>query len=100
MNNQTTQQGMNTDNTGSDPISIKADVDKIQIDSQGFLSLVRKGRSVAAFCPYASHNMTIKCGDWCPMFGEPMFVGDDRYMLQLHCANTSRLILSKLEDNR
>jgi len=97
MNEQTQQE--QAGNVRNSPVFI-LDVDQICIDKQGFLSLVRKGRSVLSFCPYASSNMTIKCGDWCPMFGEPMLAGGDRYMLQLHCSNTSRIILGKLEDNR
>lgn len=81
-------------------IQIRPDVEKINIDSQGFLSLIRKGRRVITFCPYASSNMTIKCGDWCPMFGEPTLAGDDKYLLQLHCAGCARIIMAPLEDER
>lgn len=100
MNDQNTQPGLYTYKTVSKLRVGGLVVDKIQIDNQGFLSLVRKGRPVLSFCPYASSNMTIKCGDWCPMFGEPVHAGADRYMLQLHCANTARIILGKLEDDR
>lgn len=44
----------------------------IQIDFNGFLSRERNGKMKLCFCPTASPNMTIKCGDWCPFFGEPV----------------------------
>ena len=81
-------------------IQIRSDVEKIHIDSQGFLSLVRKGRRVPTFCPFASSNMTIKCGDWCPMFGEPIQASGDKYLLQFHCAPCARIIMGALDDNR
>jgi len=28
-------------------------------------------------CPYGSENGSpVACGDWCPMFGEPVFLND------------------------
>lgn len=51
-------------------------VESILIDSQGFLSVERiPGKMKPCFCPIASPNMTIRCGDWCPHFNEPVFHG-------------------------
>ena len=65
-------------------------VESILIDSQGFLSVERiLGKLKPCFCPIASPNMTIRCGDWCPHFNEPVFqgshVGDPVVELHLSC---------------
>lgn len=58
---------------------------KIQIDSNGFLQLERKGRLKPVYCPVASPNMTIRCGDWCPFFVEPEMSGQQTGTLLLAC---------------
>ena len=65
-------------------------VESILIDSQGFLSVERiLGKMKPCFCPIASPNMTIRCGDWCPHFNEPFFLdaraGDPVAELRLSC---------------
>lgn len=47
--------------------------DLFVIDPNGFLQRERKGKLKPLFCPLASPNMTIKCGDWCTHFGEPVY---------------------------
>jgi hypothetical protein len=41
-----------------------------KIDIQGQLEIERYGKMVPAFCPFA--NPAIYCGDWCPLFREPL----------------------------
>ena len=61
----------------------------IQIDSNGFLKRYRATKMKHCFCPYASNNMTIKCGDWCPHFGEPvMQPSSNNGSLYLSCCGT------------
>ena len=43
------------------------------IAPNGFLQRSRKDKLQVQFCPLASPNMTIRCGDWCPHFGEPVY---------------------------
>lgn len=40
---------------------------KIKIDKLGYLNIERAGKMAAQDCP-ATHA---RCGDWCPLFGEP-----------------------------
>lgn len=47
--------------------------DLFVIDPNGFLQRSRKDKLTPQFCPVASPNMTIRCGDWCPHFGEPVY---------------------------
>ena len=47
--------------------------DLFVIDPNGFLQRSRKDKLQPQFCPMASPNMTIRCGDWCPHFGEPVY---------------------------
>lgn len=64
----------------------KADM---MIDSNGFLAIARSGEFKPSFCPYASNNMTIRCGDWCPQFGEPVPSNINKPgQLDLHCTDT------------
>ena len=59
------------------------------IDNQGFLAIGRAGVFKPSFCPYASSNMTIRCGDWCPQFGEPVPSSINKPgQLDLHCTDT------------
>jgi hypothetical protein len=39
------------------------------IDICGELSIVRGNRERASFCPHTESSE--RCGDWCPLFGEP-----------------------------
>ena len=49
-------------------------MDGIKISEAGSLSLSRKGTFKKQYCPNTSSHC-IHCGDWCPLFGEPIRVG-------------------------
>ena len=72
----------------------------ILIDNQGFLHLERSDGCKPCFCPYASPNMTIKCGDWCPQFGQPANSSNTPTWdsLTLHC--TGVILSGTITDNR
>jgi len=42
---------------------------KIKIRKDGFLEIERAGKIKSQFC--AVSRLTSRCGDWCPLFGEP-----------------------------
>lgn len=43
----------------------------IKIDQVGHLHIGRREGLVAQYCPRAQEN--VRCGDWCPLFGEPFW---------------------------
>ena len=45
---------------------------KIYIDWHGTLCIERAGKPKRQLCPYSSAEL-IHCGDWCSLFGEPVF---------------------------
>jgi hypothetical protein len=52
---------------------------KGKIDNNGWLRIERGGKEKLQECPYTQktfqvNNLTMRepCGDWCPLFGEPM----------------------------
>lgn len=46
---------------------------KIKIDQDGLLKLHRMGQVKDQACPFASSfNHDVFCGDWCPLFREPI----------------------------
>jgi hypothetical protein len=45
---------------------------KLRIDSSGWIWIERAGKLRPAFCPFtAPPDDGRRCGDWCPLFGEP-----------------------------
>jgi len=45
---------------------------KIKRDENGYLEIERAGRFVFQYCPLDPGNpYQSRCGDWCPLFGEP-----------------------------
>ena len=50
------------------------------IDKQGVLHIERSGYMKKQSCPFT--NVTDEnlcaCGDWCPLFSEPIYLGKDR----------------------
>ena len=44
---------------------------KIELSSNGHLSLDRKGKLKTQYCPFFTGDYKEACGDWCPLFGEP-----------------------------
>ena len=75
---------------------------KIEISDKGFLRIERAGKMKTQSCPY--HPDTF-CGDWCPLFGEPVYlVFADQHLNQTKtsyiklCQNI--LYADKIIDNR
>ena len=54
-------------------------VTKIKIEKKGFLWLRRAEEWREQYCPFATAGY-FRCGDWCPLFGEPSFYneGEDK----------------------
>lgn len=45
------------------------------IKKNGELAIERAGSMKTQLCPYGSENGSpVACGDWCPMFGEPVII--------------------------
>ena len=45
---------------------------KGKVDEGGFLHIERAGKYVLQYCPFSSGGeVAVKCGHWCPLFGEP-----------------------------
>lgn len=42
-----------------------------KIDKTGKLWIERAGKMKPQDCPYHPEQGVVRCGDWCPMFGEP-----------------------------
>jgi len=43
-----------------------------KIDAKGWIHIERGGVMKDCFCPYgAASSGVTRCGDWCPLFGEP-----------------------------
>ncbi len=77
----------------------------------GTLYIERRGRLVSAVCPFSSVGTTsVKCGEWCPHFGEPeeavsLFAPPDKekdrmYQMHLSCGDGKYFIFHKLDDQR
>lgn len=48
---------------------------KGKIDKNGWLTIERSDTERPQLCPVAAYNPDIdfsRCGDWCPLFGEPV----------------------------
>jgi len=66
----------------------------------GTLYLERKGRLVSAVCPFSSQGETsVKCGEWCPHFGEPT---KERalFQLKLSCGHERVFLFDEFDDQR
>lgn len=71
----------------------------ILISPLGYLSLQRKKDFDLCFCPFASKNMTIRCGTWCPHLHEP-WQAEDFAHITLTCGAGVTLTANVLEDQR
>lgn len=72
---------------------------KIRIIKQGHLIFKRKNTWTPQICPYGSNvEDEIPCGDWCPMFGEPVF-NNSMVCLQL-CQVKVNVNVANFEDLR
>ncbi len=59
---------------------------KAKITKQGCLQIERAGKMKRTLCPYEQTSDTLaNCGDWCALFGEPVYPESvhDYIMLQL-----------------
>lgn len=74
---------------------------KIEICEKGHLSIERAGKMVAQGCPFDSSG--VRCGHWCPFFGEPRMNGgcngERRYEDSLTLCN-SYTLYGEITDKR
>lgn len=70
---------------------------KGKIDKSGSLQIHRASRMRSQICPH-SHFRGVKCGDWCPLFGEP-FNPNSEFNTKLILCNTT-LYFSEFVDER
>ena len=70
---------------------------EVEITDKGNLKIKRSGKLKSQFCPWVrADEISQYCGDWCPLFGEPVKI-KDQYSLWL-CNKT--LHFDKFEDLR
>jgi hypothetical protein len=50
---------------------------KGRIDNAGYLVINRAGKERMQGCPF---NSGAYCGDWCPLFSEPVLEGESKYL--------------------
>ena len=86
--------------TGENTEEQKEPLTNFEIDTRGFLVIYRNGHRRIIFCPFASKDMTIHCGDWCPLFGDVVRFDDGTAALQFFCASTRHVMHGHLEDQR
>jgi hypothetical protein len=57
----------------------------IKLGSGGEFYIERAGEYKPQFCPFVPENSASRsyCGDWCPLFGEPLKKGMDTFVLPL-----------------
>ena len=53
----------------------------MKIDKDGWLWIRRAGMLNKQFCPMS--NTDVKCGDWCPLFGEPEVVAEGVVVIEI-----------------
>jgi hypothetical protein len=73
---------------------------KGKIDKNGWLTIERSGTERPQLCPVAAYNPDIdfsRCGDWCPLFGEPIYL--DMNITALEICRT-RLVFDEFTDER
>jgi hypothetical protein len=46
-----------------------------KLNVRGWLYVSRKGLMTGQYCPFSAGGDDSKCGDWCPLFGEPRSTG-------------------------
>lgn len=59
------------------------------INRFGHLKLERDGVFVAQYCPYSPEGA--ECGDWCPLFGEPIKAMEGNSSMLPICTKVLRL---------
>jgi hypothetical protein len=65
------------------------------LNENGCIDIERAGKLKSQYCP-EQHNTESKCGDWCPLFGEPYQNG--QYITVRLCIGS--LNFSQLDDYR
>lgn len=78
---------------------------KGMITRNGLLYLERVDRMVSAACPFSSEGAnSVKCGEWCPHFGEPEETqgetGTTMVSLRLSCGNGRTFMFGTVADMR
>lgn len=71
---------------------------KAKIDKDGFLWIERSGKMKAQHCP-ENHTLS-NCGDWCPLFDEPVLTDESMGKRAILRLCSAELILSEFEDLR
>ena len=72
-----------------------------KIDGEGDLLMRRGAKLKGQECFYSTASdleVFVRCGDWCPQFGEPM-VGDDK-MIWLTICQKRTLFFDRFTDER
>lgn len=72
---------------------------KGKIDTEGMLSIERKDKTKRQWCPYDSSEYTSRCGDYCPLFGEPYLCVDVTGKIAIQLCRR-RILFDELEDQR
>ncbi len=70
---------------------------KAHLNKIGSLSILR-GKGKESKQQYCYHNKNNRCGDWCPLFDEPIEATNDRTVIQI-CQSRS-LYFTELIDMR
>ena len=74
---------------------------KAKIDSEGNLWINRKTQMKQQICPYLSgEDFGLQCGDWCPLFDEPIITDESMGKRAILRLCSAELILQELEDLR
>lgn len=81
---------------------------KGKIDKDGTLYIERKGKYKCQCCPIPEikgmEGVVSGCGDWCPLFGEPVATTTEHYpdddYITLTICNNRTLIFDEFTDER
>jgi len=80
---------------------------KGKIDEFGRLFIYRKDKYKMQCCPYINSskfftpNMSIRCGDWCPLFSEPKRIRNGlKEYWKIDICNGKSLIFEEFKDER
>lgn len=72
---------------------------KIKITEDGCLELERKGYMRLQHCPFYLNSVQVKCcGDWCPLFGEPVEENNSERSYLTICNN--KTLCGEITDER
>ena len=79
---------------------------KGKIDSDGGLWIERAGQLREQLCPrqqdhhseYESDPASIACGDWCPLFGEPVVDSISENMIRITLSCSCKIVTFRFDD--